>query len=296
MTERLVWDRDGRDWPNRAASRFVDAGGLHWHVQRMGDGPALLLLHGTGASTHSFAGLLPRLARRFSVFAVDLPGHGFTAMPRTRDGLTLGGMAAALAALVRAEGVAPDWVVGHSAGAAIAVRMVLDHRLAPRGLIGLNAALLPLDGLAGLVFPAAARLMAATPLAARLFAWRASDRAAVERLIEGTGSVLDARAIALYGRLVGDVKHVGAALGMMAGWELERLPLERLALPLALIVGERDRAVPPAQAHRVARRVPGATLHVLPGLGHLAHEERPDTVADLVVALVDAAPAARGAG
>ena len=77
----LSWERDGRDWPNREASRFVEAGGLRWHVQQMGRGPVLLLLHGTGASTHSWRALLPLLAKSFTVVAPDLPGHGFTATP-----------------------------------------------------------------------------------------------------------------------------------------------------------------------------------------------------------------------
>lgn len=75
-----LWERDGADWPNRAASRFVTASGLTWHVQAMGapEAPVLLLLHGTGAATHSWAGLAPLLAARFRVIAPDLPGHGFT--------------------------------------------------------------------------------------------------------------------------------------------------------------------------------------------------------------------------
>ncbi|MBQ1767400.1 MAG: alpha/beta fold hydrolase, partial [Aquincola sp.] len=75
---RLHWARDGADWPHRAHSRFVHAGGLHWHVQVAGQGPVLLLLHGTGASSHSMAGLLPLLAERFTVVVPDLPGHAFT--------------------------------------------------------------------------------------------------------------------------------------------------------------------------------------------------------------------------
>ena len=67
------------DWPNRTASRYVEAGGLRWHVQSLGDtGPVILLLHGTGAATHSWAGLAPLLATRFRVVAPDLPGHGFS--------------------------------------------------------------------------------------------------------------------------------------------------------------------------------------------------------------------------
>jgi len=81
MSDRLIWERDGRDWPNRSASRFVSAAGLRWHVQQFGTGPVALLVHGTGASTHSWRGLAPILAESFSVVAPDLPGHGFTEAP-----------------------------------------------------------------------------------------------------------------------------------------------------------------------------------------------------------------------
>ena len=72
--DRPNWSVEGRDWPNRAHSRFVAAGGLSWHVQRMGAGPKLLMLHGTGASTHSFRDLAPLLAEEFDVAAPELPG------------------------------------------------------------------------------------------------------------------------------------------------------------------------------------------------------------------------------
>ncbi len=73
--DRLIWGTDGRDWPHRDRSRFVEAGGLRWHIQRMGDGPALLLVHGTAAATHSWRDLAPLLARglqrpRSSIFPV----------------------------------------------------------------------------------------------------------------------------------------------------------------------------------------------------------------------------------
>ena len=57
------------------------SGAVREHVQRLGRGPSMLLLHGTGASTHSFRDLLPALAEHFDVLAPDLPGHGFTARP-----------------------------------------------------------------------------------------------------------------------------------------------------------------------------------------------------------------------
>ena len=62
MTPGLDWDRDGAGWPNRSSSRFVVSGAMRWHVQIMGQGPVMLLIHGTGASTHSWRRLAPLLA------------------------------------------------------------------------------------------------------------------------------------------------------------------------------------------------------------------------------------------
>lgn len=279
----LSWDRDGADWPNRAASRFVEAGGLPWHVQVLGRGPALLLIHGTGASTHSWRDLAPLLARDFTVVAPDLPGHAFTQTPAP-DGMSLPGMARALAALLGTLDVRPRLAVGHSAGAAILVRMALDGAIAPAGLIALNGALLPIGGLPGRVLSPLARLVAQSPLVPRLFARQAADPAVVDRLLQRTGSTLDPVGRALYGRLAANPVHAAGALGMMAHWDLwtfER-DLPELKVPLALVVGGHDGTIPPTDAFRVRDLVPGAGVDYLRGLGHLMHEERPDQIAALI--------------
>jgi pimeloyl-ACP methyl ester carboxylesterase len=85
MIVKPDWEREGRHWPNRGSSQFVRAAGLRWHVQVMGSGPTLLLLHGSGAATHSWRDLAPILARDFRVIAPDLPGHGFTETPARRS-------------------------------------------------------------------------------------------------------------------------------------------------------------------------------------------------------------------
>ncbi|WP_376986083.1 alpha/beta fold hydrolase BchO [Bosea sp. R86505] len=283
MTGALSWARDGRDWPHRAASRFVQAGGLSWHVQEMGQGPTLLLLHGTGASTHSWRDLLPLLARDFHVVAPDLPGHGFTEAPE-RDRLSLPAMARGLTALLGKLGVEPEGIVGHSAGAAIAMQMVLTGAVAPSCLISLNGALLPFKGVASQLFPSVARLLALNPLVPRLFAWRAGSTEAVTQLLEGMGSQLDARGQDLYQRLFSNRVHVASTLGMMANWDLEALgrSFGRLDLPVLLVVGAGDRAVPPGDAREVARRLPDARIETLPGAGHLVHEEKPADIAALI--------------
>jgi magnesium chelatase accessory protein len=286
LKNRPLWDRDGRDWPNRRASRFVQAGGLRWHVQQLGRGPLVLLVHGTGAATHSWGVLAPLLARRFTVVAPDLPGHGFTETPPSQR-LSLPGMAEALGELLGALGISPALAIGHSAGAAVLARMSLDGLIAPRGLISLNGALLPLRGAAGHLFSPLAKLLAVNPLVPRLFALRAADRAVVEGLLRSTGSTLQPVAVDCYARLLRNPGHVAGALAMMANWDLR--PLERdlpgLGPALVLVVGDRDRTVPPTEAGRVRALVPTADLVTLPGLGHLAHEERPERIAELVTGL-----------
>lgn len=282
----MDWDRDGSTWPHRDASRFVDAGGLRWHVQSFGQGPVLLLLHGTGSSAHSWRDLAPRLAARNRVVAPDLPGHAFsTPLPAARRSLP--GMARALADLLRVMELQPRAVVGHSAGAALMLRWALDQPQAARRLIGVNAALLPFEGWAGALLPPLARLLALNPLLPRLASWRARDPAAVRRLIAATGSTLDEAGLALYQRLICSPTHVAGVLSMTANWDLHRLvqDLSCWAGGLHLIVGGRDATVPPEQAARVADRVAGTQVHHLPALGHLAHEEDPLTVADRVLAL-----------
>jgi len=281
----LNWDSDGKDWPNREASQFIQAGGLRWHVQKIGTGPLIFLLHGTGAATHSWRTLLPLLAKKFTVVAPDLPGHGFSeALPSSQ--MSLPGMARAAADLLRALKVAPALVVGHSAGAAILARMCVDAQIAPRALVSLNGAMLPLRGIPGVVFSPVAKLMAATSFVPRIFAWRAQDPAAIARLIASTGSKLDQAGTDFYTRLIRDPGHVAATLDMMAQWDLTPLErnLPRLQTSVTLVVGANDLTVAPSEANRVKALLPNAQIITLDGLGHLAHEEQPVEVAKIILA------------
>jgi magnesium chelatase accessory protein len=290
----LRWDRDAEDWPLREHSLRVVAGGLEWHVQRYGAGPPCLLLHGTGAATHSWRGLGPLLARRHTVIAPDLPGHGFTqTLPGSR--WSLPGVAHAVTELAHAMG-SPAIVIGHSAGAAIAARAALDGGIAPRAIVSLNGALRAWRGPAAVVFAPLARLMAATPLVPGLFARRAADRSVVERLVGNTGSRLDRRGLDHYARTVRNAGHVAGALQMMANWDLAPLErdLPRLGERLLLIVGANDRTVPPSESRHGHARTPGSQLVVLPGLGHLAHEEAPEAVAAAIEAFESRVGSAAG--
>ena len=281
--EPLSFDRDGLDWPNREASACAETRGFSWHVQRLGKGPKLLMLHGTGASTHSWEALMPLLARRFEVLAPDLPGHGFTRSKRSPD-LSLPGMARALAALIKALDFEPKVVVGHSAGAAILARLCVDGTIAPTLFVSLNGAFLPFGGAASFLFPMIAKLLFLNPLAPRAFSW-AADRKAVENLLRGTGSRIDARSVDFYTRLFGNAAHVAGAIGMMANWDLSRMSrdLAKLKTRTLFVVGESDKAVPPHDAADLAGNMPNAAVETVRHAGHLAHEEKPEEVSEIIL-------------
>jgi magnesium chelatase accessory protein len=256
-------------------------GGIRWQVRIQGSGPALLLLHGTGASSESFRALMPLLAARFTVIAPDLPAHAGSLAPPTFEP-TLPATSVALAELLTALDVKPTVAVGHSAGAALVARMTIDGMLAPELLVGLGAAIFPLRGLARAVLPATARVLALT---SKLVPLSIRGSASVDRLLKSTGSSLDSSGIERYRALSAQPSHVAAVLEMMASWDLEPLyaDLPELRTPLLLLAGERDRAVPVRQQRIVAARAPQARVVVIPGAGHLLHEERPAVVARVIL-------------
>ena len=278
----MDWAKDHDRWPNTEHSRFVLCKPHRWHIQDIGDGPVLLLIHGAGGATHSWQHLIPHLAN-YRVIAIDLPGQGFSQLGAQRR-CGLDPMAHDIAALITAENLHPCALIGHSAGAAIALRIAeLTH--VPQ-IIGINAALDTFQGVAGVLFPMLAKTIAALPLAANVFSATASQGQAVARIIAGTGSTLSPDDLDLYRRLVASPSHVNATLQMMAQWQLEPLlsRLPEMRTPATLIAASGDRAVPPDTSVKAAAKMPNANAVTIPHLGHLAHEEDAKTVASLILA------------
>lgn len=279
------------DWPHSEISRQVLAAPHRWHVQETGRGPLTLLLHGAGGSTHSLRGLITHLSQTRQVVAIDLPGQGFTQLG-ARHRCRLDTMAADIEKLCQQQGWAPDAIVGHSAGTALALTLsetLLSPRGQPPDVVGINPALDTFDGIAGVLFPAIAKMLAAIPFSASVFSATASNPARIQALISGTGSDLDAEGLRCYQRLVADRNHVDGTLLMMAQWSLDALvrALPTLQTRALFIVGSRDGAVPPRVARDAAERMQQAAVVELEGFGHLVHEEVPELVAEHILAFLD---------
>lgn len=288
-----------QNWPNAAFSQSIQLGGVRWHYQRIKPShdrtlpttdtrhatepaaqPKLLLIHGTGASTHSWAPLVAQLGDDWDCLLVDLPGHGFSS-GFTTGTPTLPRVASALDELLVAIAFRPDVIGGHSAGAAIAVQMALLH-CNPSGLVSINGAFLPFGSVAAPIFSQAAGWLAKARLFQQATALHGYFRRPITKLLQETGSHPDEQMIRAYQLLMRRPEHIRGTLQMMAAWDLKPLKsqLSTLRTPIELVVCANDKTVSPWQSQRFAELVVNASLTELPGLGHLGHEEQPHRFVD----------------
>ncbi len=285
MSRALDWEREGRIWPHREASAFVSMGSVRWHIQRFEkpEAPKLLLLHGTGASVHSWGALVPILNENFDIFAPDLPRHAFTT-GHPPDQTSLPGMAKAIAGLLDKTHFAPDVIAGHSAGAALALQLALDHGYSGP-IVGLNSALRPFPGPASQLFPAVAKLLFVNPFVPRLFSGAATLSGDSDRFVRrATNSDISAENLACYDALLRNPRHTKGALAMMANWDLPtlRTRMGEVRNPVLMVHSDKDAAIPLDWAKEAHQWLPTSRLEVLTGLGHLAHEEAPQHAARFI--------------
>jgi non-heme chloroperoxidase len=229
-------------------------------------GPTLLLLHGITDSWRSFEPVLPYLPADQHAIALTQRGHGGSDKPdsgyRTRD------FAADAAAVVRALGLQSVIVVGHSMGAANAMRLAIDHAPLVRGVVAAGA-------------------FASFGDKADFAAWVAQDIAPLADPVP--------RALAQQFQLDTLAGPVAPGLIEMATDESLRVParvwraafaglldddfsaeLQRIAAPTLLVWGEADRFVPAADTKRLQATIADVRLSSWPGIGHAVHWERPE--------------------
>jgi len=277
MTSQSAWHAVAEFWPRAETSCFVRVGNIDFHVQISGSGEDVLLLHGAGASGHSFAGLAARLSERHRVIVPDLPGQGFTTLLPVKA-VGLAPFADYLRKLMSALEAKPRWIVGHSAGAALGAQYALDTNTLPKGMLCINAAFNPFGSIAAPIFSKTAKWLASSQwlpkaLASPALRWRATGS-----MLADTGSAVDPLMSRCYDTLLGNPHHIAGTLRMMAGWDLPPLlrRLSSLQAPVWLAAAEGDRTIPPERSNSVAQDLPLARSVRIPHLGHLAHEENPD--------------------
>jgi pimeloyl-ACP methyl ester carboxylesterase len=254
-----------------------------------GDGPALVLIHGVGASRAIWRRATPLLAADRLVAAPDLPGFG--ASPAAGRGFDLDRVADRLGDALAAELPAPFDLLGNSLGGAVALvlaarRPELVRRLvlaAPAGLAPRPAPVAALAGAAGTALIAARRRVG-PPLAGS-----ATARRALLLGVVADGARLPPDEVRRMLRGSAGSSRIGDAIAAVAAADL-RPRLAALPMPLAFIWGDRDRVIPVSGLRALRALVPGAAVEVIPGAGHVPHVERPAEFAAAVDRVLAGSP------
>jgi pimeloyl-ACP methyl ester carboxylesterase len=263
-----------------ADSRFVTlpSGAVaHYRLRGPASGAALVLLHGSNASLHTWEAWVALLADRYRVVTVALPGHGLTG-PVPEADYTYSGMTRFLKEFTQAIDIEYFILGGNSMGGGVALSYALSHPEDLAGIVLVDAA--------GLDQPFDADSKADLPLAFRLAGtwyanWtltRITPRSLVEEGLRKSFSnvaLVDEPMVQRYRDLV---RHPGnrEATGKRFAWYRDGrqpLPVEQVQMPALVLWGAEDRLIPLAVGEEMHRRIAGSELVVLPGIGHLPQEE-----------------------
>jgi pimeloyl-ACP methyl ester carboxylesterase len=265
--------------------QYLDLHGDRAAYREAGQGSAVLLIHGTASSSHTWRAMLPQLSTRYRVVAPDLLGHGQSAKPR--GDYSLGAFAVWLRDLLDELGITRVTLVGHSLGGGVAMQFAHQHPdycerlvlISSGGLgpeLGWPLRLLSAPG-AEFVLP----IIAPQPAVAvgnRLHEWLASfgiHSVAAGETWNAYSSLSDHQSRAPFLRTLRSVvDYRGQAVSAF-----NRLDFAS-GLPVLLIWRDRDPIIPVSHAQAAHEALPGSRLVILPGIGHYPHLEAAATVTD----------------
>ena len=274
------------DWPNRQHSSTVSVGGLDWHVQLTGKGPVVLLLHGTGSSTHSWSDLIPLLEAHAQVLVPDLPGHAFTLGAKLED-LTLDEIAHSLQLLIEQLGIeTPLIVVGHSAGAPLALRFAVGSSKPPKLVIALNPSFIPPPAVYTSFFGPLLGPITRSSTLSSLLASLSPSLGMVDKLLDSTNTILPETRRVYYRKLFERSEHVRGSMNFMAAADIHKVLVEANLYrgKLICVLGNQDAWIPVKPLEKIILDYfPAAEIVKWEG-GHIMHELEPNKVAQLILA------------
>jgi pimeloyl-ACP methyl ester carboxylesterase len=251
----------------------IRTGGLDMALERVGQGPPLVFVHGAAEDGRVWRPQLSALADEFTIVAWDEPGAGRSSDVPT--GFGLADYANCLAAVIEALGLGPAHVAGLPWGSTVVQELYRHHA-------GLVRTLILIGAYAG---------------------WKGSLPAdEVTARVEGIGRMLAAPAEAfdptLPGLFAGEppaefvplleqvaagvrVESLRTQVSLMAEADQRDL-LPRIAVPTLLIWGDRDVRSPLSVARQLQQAIPEAELVVIAGAGHVCQLERPEPVSEAI--------------
>jgi pimeloyl-ACP methyl ester carboxylesterase len=264
---------------------------VHGHRRayvKLGSGPALLLLHGLGCDHRTWDPVIDALARRYTVIAPDLLGHGESDKPR--GDYSVAGFANGMRDLLTVLGIDQATVVGHSFGGGVAMQFAYQfpertERLVLVATGGLGAEVSP--AIRAITTTGFYQVMGLLTLPGVRHVGRGGLRALSRtglkefRDFDEVAGVYDSLQDPAARRAL---RHVVRAV---VDWQGQIVTMSDRAylteaMPICVIWGEDDRVIPVRHAQRAAELAPGARIEILPRTGHFPHKDHPDRFVKVV--------------
>lgn len=294
---RAAQPKAPRSRAERPTGRFVEADGLRVHTIRKGRGRPVVLLHGNGTLAEEWviSGLADKLAERYRVIAPDRPGFGHTDRPRDRV-WTPSAQAWLVHRVLEELGAENPVVVGHSWGTLVALALGINRYRALRGLVLLSGYYYPtaradVAASAPLAVPVLgdALRQAAPPVLSRVLGEAFIQKVFLPRPVPARFRANFPFDLAARPEQQRAIAEDAAILSTVAAALRPHYPA--LRLPVAILTGAQDQIVSAhEQSSRLHADVPGSTLAVLPGVGHMIHYAAPAKIVRAVDQIMDLKP------
>ncbi|WP_235534724.1 alpha/beta fold hydrolase [Nocardioides sp. Soil777] len=253
-----------------------------------GSGPALLLLHGLGCDHTTWAPVIDSLARRYTVIAPDLLGHGESDKPRAD--YSVGGYANGMRDLLTVLGIDRVSVVGHSFGGGVAMQFAYQfpertERLILVGSGGLGPEVTP--AIRAITTPGFHQAMGLLTLPGVRHVGTAGMRALAATGVRATRDLTELADI--YDsfkdpRTRAAIRHVVRAVVDWRGQIVTMADRAYLteAMPMCVVWGRNDQVIPVRHAGNAAALAPSARVEIIPNAGHFPHKDHPQRFVKIV--------------
>jgi pimeloyl-ACP methyl ester carboxylesterase len=253
-------------------SKFLDVDGMRVHMRDEGQGPPLVLLHGTGASLHTWDGWVAALSGQHRIIRMDLPGFGLTG-PSPQGDYALPAFVSFLEDFRKKVGLERFALGGNSLGGQIAWAYAVAYPQHVTELILVDPAGYPVQK------PALVFQLARLPLLSSLLV-HADPRPMVRRTLReayGDASKVTAELVRRYTLLALRPGNRAAFVARARVSQVDRsADIHKVAVPTLLLWGREDRLLPVSDATRFAAAIPGCKLVIYQGVGHVPMEEIPE--------------------
>ena len=264
---------------------------IHGHKRayvKAGHGPALLLLHGLGCDHRTWLPVMAALARRYTVIAPDLLGHGRSDKPRAD--YSVGGYANGMRDLLTVLGIDRATVVGHSFGGGVAMQFAYQFPERTERLVlvapgGIGREVTP--AIRAISLPGFQTLMGVATMPGLLQAVKLALRGLS---ISGISHARDLDEVAEIVQHLSDRKaraaitHVVRAVVDWRGQVVTMADRAYLthAMPMCVMWGTEDAVIPVRHAGLARQIAPEATVEVIPNAGHFPHKDHPQRFVKLL--------------